>query len=98
AASPAGKVAATVPVSACSGAGLEELRVAIEAALGAHSRTYRVRVPHDAGADLGWLYGHAEIIGREEADDEAQVFEVRVQPRHNQAFAQRFADRIAESG
>ena len=66
------------------------------AALGAGSRTYRVRIPHEAGSDLGWLYGHAEIINREEADDEAQILEIRVEPRHNQAFAQRFADRITE--
>jgi GTP-binding protein HflX len=97
AAKPAGKVAATVPVSAQTGEGLDILLGTIEAALGAQSRTYRVRIPHDAGADVGWLYGHAEIINREEADDEAQVFEVRVEPRHSQAFTQRFGSRIAAS-
>jgi GTP-binding protein HflX len=97
AASPAGKVAGAVPVSAQTGEGLDALLAAIETALGAQSRTYRVRIPHTAGADVGWLYGHAEIISREEADDEGQVFEVRVEPRHKQAFAQRFGGRIAGS-
>lgn len=97
AATPAGKVAATVPVSAQTGEGLDKLLVAIEAALSATSRTYRVRIEHSAGADIGWLYGHAEIVAREEPDEEAQVFEVRIDLRHKQAFTQRFGNRIAGS-
>ena len=46
---------------------------------------------------IGWLYGHAEVIGRAESDDEAQVFEVRVEPRHKAAFTQRFAGRFEAS-
>jgi GTP-binding protein HflX len=94
-AAPAGKVVAVVQASAKTGEGLEKLRLAIEAALAAQSRIFRVRVPHSAGADVGWLYGHAEIINREEADEEGQVYEVRVEPRHAAAFTERFADRIA---
>jgi GTP-binding protein HflX len=95
ASAPAGKVAALVQVSAKTGEGLDRLKTAIEAALAAESRVFRVRVPHTAGADIGWLYGHAEIIGREEPDDEGQVFEVRVDPRHAAAFAERFAERLS---
>lgn len=89
-----GTVAATIPVSARTGEGLEPLRLAIEQALTAGSRTYRVRIPHAEGAEVGWLYGHAEVIAREESDDEGQVFEVRVEPRHKAAFTQRFAGRF----
>lgn len=92
----AGKVAATVPVSAQTGEGLEPLKLAIEKALATRSRTYRVRVPHTAGADMGWLYGHAEIINREEPDEEGQTYEVRVEPRHAQAFVERFGSRIQQ--
>ncbi len=92
--SPAGHVAATVPVSAQSGEGLDTLLETVEATLGAASRTYRVRVPHSNGADVGWLYGHAEIIRRDEPDDEGQTYEVRVEPRHKASFTQRFAGRI----
>jgi GTP-binding protein HflX len=95
AAAPAGKVAAVVQVSAKTGEGLEKLRLAIEAALSAQSRVFRVRVPHTAGADIGWLYGHAEIIKREEPDEEGQVYEVRVEPRYAAAFTERFAARLA---
>lgn len=92
---PAGKTAAVVQVSAHTGEGLDKLRLAIEASLAAESRTFRVRVPHSAGADVNWLYGHAEIINREEPDEEAQVYEVRVEPRYKTAFTERFGDRIA---
>lgn len=95
AATPAGKVADVVKVSARTGEGLNDLLLAVERALATQSRTFRVRIPHAAGADVGWLYGHAEIIKREEPDDEGQVFEVRVEPRHRAAFTQRFGDRLA---
>ncbi len=91
---PMGKVSATVPVSAVTGQGLDTLLDTIEKVLGGQSRTYRVMVPHTEGANLGWLYGHAEIIAREEPSEEGQVYEVRVEPRHNAAFSQRFAGRI----
>jgi len=91
---PAGSTAAAVPVSARTGEGVPALLDAIETTLAARSRTYRVRVPHTSGADVGWLYGHAEIIGKGEPDDEGQTYEVRVDPRHKASFTQRFAGRI----
>jgi GTP-binding protein HflX len=92
---PAGKVAAVIETSAVTGQGLDELRLAIEAALAQRSRTFRVRIAHADGADVAWLYGHAEIIAREMPDDEAQVYEVRVDPRHSAAFTSRFGERLA---
>jgi len=91
---PKGKVATTVPVSALTGQGLPTLLDAIERVLAGQARTYRVMVPHSAGADLGWLYGHAEIIARDDPDETGQVYEVRVEPRHKAAFSSRFAGRI----
>ena len=91
---PAGSVAASIPVSAATGEGIDDLLDAIEKVLAAKSRTYRVRVPHANGADINWLYGHAEIIGRGEPDDEGQTYEVRVDPRQRAAFTQRFNGRI----
>jgi GTP-binding protein HflX len=91
---PMGQVAASVPVSAHTGEGTEKLLAAIEAMLGAKSKTYRVHVPHTNGADVGWLYGHAEIIGKDEPDEEGQTYEVRVEPRHRDSLVQRFAGRI----
>jgi GTP-binding protein HflX len=92
--SPLGKVAASVPVSAQTGEGLDKLLDTIEKVLAGQGRTYRVLVPHTAGADVGWLYGHAEIIGKDEPDENGQVYEVRVEARHKNAFTERFAGRI----
>mgnify|MGYP001554759740 CR=1 FL=1 len=91
---PAGSVAASIPVSAHTGEGIDALLATIEATLAAKSRTYKVRVPHVNGADVNWLYGHAEIIERGEPDEEGQTYEVRVDPRHRDAFSQRFVGRI----
>ncbi|MDC9824706.1 GTPase HflX [Devosia sp. ZB163] len=94
---PAGKVAASVPVSAQTGEGLDKLLATIEQVLAGQGRTYRVLVPHTAGADVGWLYGHAEILKKEEPDENGQVYEVRVEARHKMAFTERFAGRIEGS-
>jgi GTP-binding protein HflX len=91
---PSGTVVGTVEVSAQTGEGIDALLDAIERTLAAKSKTYRVFVPHENGADVGWLYGHAEIIGKDEPGDEGQTYEVRVDPRHRAAFQQRFAGRI----
>ena len=91
---PAGHVAGTAPVSAHTGEGTDKLLELVETTLGARSKIYRVRVPHANGADVGWLYAHAEIIGKGESDDEGQTYEIRVEPRHNSALTQRFAGRI----
>ncbi len=94
---PLGKVAASVPVSAQTGEGLDNLLDTIEHVLAGQGRTYRVMVPHTAGADVGWLYGHAEIISRDEPDENGQIYEVRVEGRHKNAFTERFAGRIEGS-
>lgn len=91
---PASKVAAAVPVSPVTGEGLDALRDAIEASVGARSRAYRVHVPHTAGADVGWLYEHAEIVGHDEPDEEGTTYRVRVDPRHLAAFTDRFSGRV----
>jgi GTP-binding protein HflX len=92
--SPAGSVAATVAASAATGEGTADLLDVIERTLAARSGTFTVRIPHANGADAAWLYGHAEIIGKGEPDDESQTYEVRVDPRNRAAFTQRFAGRI----
>ncbi len=96
AAEPAGKVVAVVQTSAVTGEGLPGLLETIEGSLGQQARTFRVHVPYTAGADVGWLYGHAEIIATEPPDETGTTYEVRVDPRHKSAFAERFAGRIAE--
>ncbi|RYE10281.1 MAG: GTPase HflX [Hyphomicrobiales bacterium] len=91
---PAGSVAGSVAVSAQTGEGVDALLASIETTLGKKSKIYRVNIPHTNGADAGWLYGHAEIIGKDEADDDGQTWQIRVDPRHRDALLQRFAGRI----
>ena len=91
---PLGRVSATAAVSAQTGEGLLGLLATVEKVLGGQGRTYKVQVPHTAGADIAWLYGHAEVLAKAEADDDGQVYEVRVDPRYTSTFAQRFAGRI----
>jgi GTPase len=95
--SPAGRVAAVVPVSANTGEGLDQLMLVIEKTLGEKSRTYHVHVPHSAGADIGWLHSHAEIISRDEPTEKGSGFTVRIEPRHKTAFLERFNGRIEGS-
>ncbi len=97
AAAPAGKVLATMPVSAHTGQGLDALKLAIEKTLGEQSRTYHVHVPHSAGSDIGWLHSHAEVISRDEPTEKGSDYVVRVDPRHRSAFLERFNGRIALS-
>ncbi|MDR3470853.1 MAG: GTPase HflX [Devosia sp.] len=96
AAEPVGKVVGVVETSAVTGEGVDTLLATIEGALGQQARTYRVHVPFTAGADVGWLYGHAEIVNTEEPDETGTTYEVRVDPRFKSAFTERFAGRIAE--
>lgn len=91
---PASKVAAVVHASAKTGQGLDALKLAIETALAEKSRTYHVHVPHAAGADIGWLHSHAEIVGRDEPTEHGSGYTVRVDPRHKTAFLERFNGRI----
>lgn len=94
---PASKVAGVVHASAKTGQGLDELKLAIEKALGEKSRTYHVHVPHTAGADIGWLHSHSEIVSRDEPTEDGSGFVVRIEPRHKTAFLERFNGRIESS-
>ncbi|KKB10318.1 GTPase HflX [Devosia chinhatensis] len=97
AATPVGKVLATLPLSAHTGQGVDQLLLQIETSLGEQSRTYHVHVPHTAGSDIGWLHNHAEVISRDEPTEKGSDFVVRVDPRHRSAFLERFNGRIATS-
>src|SRR5690606_23068706 len=70
--SPAGRVVATMPVSAHTGQGVEDLKLRIEQILGEQGRTYQVHIPHAAGKDIGWLHSHSEVISREEPTEQGQ--------------------------
>jgi len=97
AAAPAGKVLASMPVSAHTGQGIEDLLNLVERSLGEQSRTYHVHIPHSAGSDIGWLHSHVEVVSRDEPTEKGMDYVVRVDPRHKTAFLERFNGRIALS-
>jgi GTP-binding protein HflX len=94
---PAGRVLATMPVSAHTGQGIDELKLRIEQALGEQGRIYHVHVPHSAGRDIGWLHSNVEVISRDEPTEKGTDFKVRVDPRHRSEFLERFNGRIEVS-
>ncbi len=91
---PASKVAGIAAVSALTGTGLDDLKLLIETTLSESARTYHVQVPHSAGADIGWLHNHSEIIERDEPTEQGSGFVVRVEPRRRAEFLERFNGRI----
>jgi GTP-binding protein HflX len=93
----AGKVLASMPVSAHTGQGVPELLKLVETTLGEQSRTYHVHIPHSAGSDIGWLHSNAEVVSRDEPTESGQDYVVRIDPRHRTAFLERFNGRIALS-
>jgi GTP-binding protein HflX len=94
AAHPAGRVLASMPVSAHTGQGVEALLAKIEDTLGEQSRTYQVFVPHAAGADIGWLHKNSEVIEQKEPTEKGTDFVIRIDARHRDEFLERFNGRI----
>ncbi len=95
---PLGKVKAHICVSAKTGKGMDRLLETIEATLAEKSQVFHVSVPHDMGEDIGWIYGHGEVLAQSNNIDEpGTIFEVRVSPRHRVAFLRRFKGRIGPS-
>ncbi len=55
-----------VAVSALTGEGIDDLLSLIEDHLSARARIYDIQIPLSEGAALAWLYGHGQIIERQD--------------------------------
>ena len=77
-----------VVVSATTAEGLPALRAAIDARLSEGTVTAGYDIPTDDGAQLAWLYGHGEVIGRQDSDDSIHVT-VRLSPDDRARFERR---------
>jgi len=78
----------TVPVSAATGEGCDELVELFDERLDGGRRAVRLTVPLSDGASIAWLYRHGEILGR--ADDESEAhLEVRLTPADLARFRRR---------
>ncbi len=75
-----------VLVSAWTGEGLDSLRQAIDARLGASDEILTLEIPARAGSLLSWLHDHAEVLGQETADSGAITARVRIDPEIKAKF------------
>jgi GTP-binding protein HflX len=78
-----------IAVSALTGDGLDQLLRRFEAELTAANIRYRLTLPHADGEGLAWVYRHAQVLERRDAEREV-VLTVTVDPRDVERFVQRF--------
>lgn len=78
-----------VPLSAVSGAGVDDLLVRIDQMLTAGRKLIEVQVGHEDGAARAWLYSHGEVIAQRDDGDAAYVT-VRLEPDDIARFKARF--------
>lgn len=81
----------TLPVSALSGEGVDELLACLDQSLSAGRETLDVEVSLSDGATLAWLYRHGEVAERRDDESVAHV-RVRLDPVDVQRFQQRQAE------
>ena len=67
-------------VSALTGEGVETLRAAIDARLGAKDEVLTLEIPPDAGRLLSWLHDNAEVLEQETAESGAVTARLRIDP------------------
>jgi GTP-binding protein HflX len=80
----------TVPVSAQTGQGIEDLLAMLDQRLTANRLVFDYRLDVRDGAALSWLYEYGEVIGRHDADN-AIALKVRLDPKDATRFEKRFA-------
>ncbi len=78
----------TIAVSALTGDGLDALRAALDARIGAGFETMEVRLAPSDGAGIAWLYQHGEVLARGDAEDAVRLT-VRISPADRARFEQR---------
>jgi GTP-binding protein HflX len=79
------------PISAATGAGLEDLLGAISSALTGEAREHTFTLPADAGQRLAWLHANGEVLSAEGVEQEGQPatrLTVRLTGRDFGRFAQ----------
>jgi GTP-binding protein HflX len=77
-----------VVVSALTGEGLPALLAAIDIRLSEGLVTVGYDIPTSDGAQLAWLYGHGEIVGRQDGEETVHVT-VRLSPDDRARFERR---------
>ncbi len=81
-------------VSALTGAGVDGLCAEVEALLGAARRRMTIRVPHEKGAALAWLYDRGAVVGRTD-DEEGSLLTVEIEQSDCRTLDSRYGLRTA---
>ena len=82
------------PVSARTGAGIESLCAEVEALLGAARRRMTIRVPHEKGAALAWLYDRGAVVERTD-DEDGSLLIVEIEQSDRRTLDSRYGLRTA---
>ncbi|MDC2993200.1 GTPase HflX, partial [bacterium] len=78
-----------VAVSAKTGEGIDSLIAALGRRLAQNDSVQSLRVPIEDGAAIAWLYGHGDVLKRD--DDERHAYlEVALKPADHQRFVTKF--------
>ena len=86
--------ARVVPVSAVTGEGVDKLLIRIEAALAEHNPVVRIELAPEDGAQLAWIYGHGEVLDRQDGEDGRTTLTARFDTRHAGAAAKQLGTRL----
>ncbi len=62
-----------VAISALTGEGIEDLLTLVEERLSTRSKIYEIDIPLSEGAALAWLYGHGQVIERQDKRSRTHV-------------------------
>lgn len=81
----------SIPVSALSGDGIDDLLACFDRLLSKNRETLDFQLPLSDGSSISWLYRHGEVVARRD-DDSTAYMRVRL----DQADAQRFQQRQFE--
>jgi GTP-binding protein HflX len=82
---------AAIPVSAQTGQGIEDLIALIEQKISEKRTVLSLNLPMEELGKLYWLYEHAEVLNRDENEqDGSVVVTVRVDPKNGPEFRNRF--------
>ncbi len=81
-------------ISAITGEGVPAMLETLEETFAAHNPVMIITLEAGEGADLAWLYEHAEVLNREAHDDGRVSLTARFDERQTGSALKRFGDRI----
>jgi len=90
--------ARVVPVSAVTGEGVDKLLARIETALAEHNPVFRIDLAPEDGAEMAWVYGHGEVLDRQDSEDGRTTLTARFDVRHAGAAAKQLGSRLKPVG